>query len=191
MTNWNIHARAANGMRSISTGAVQRSSDAHLPQRISLAPFAVCIFSIPKQGIGGWSAKDATAEIDDSGLRAVARAHNGVFETSQGIPFRTPGDPDAKNIVFTSQWDNYPHEKSVPLSGKAAHAYLLMAGSTNSMQSRMDNGEIVVRLCRWHERAAGALQSDYLVAHRSGLPDRRLSVSRARPFAASRRPEDG
>jgi hypothetical protein len=32
----------------------------------------------------------------------------------------------------------------VPLTGKSSHAYLLMAGSTGPMQSRLDNGEVVV-----------------------------------------------
>jgi hypothetical protein len=32
----------------------------------------------------------------------------------------------------------------VPLAGKAAHAFLLMAGSTGALQSQLDNGEIVV-----------------------------------------------
>ena len=100
--------------------------------------------SIPKQGIGGWADMNATAEIDDAGLRAAARTHNGIVELPSGVPFRTPGEAEAKNILFTSQWDNYPHEKSVPLSGKARHLYLLMAGSTNYMQSRMDNGEVTV-----------------------------------------------
>jgi len=99
--------------------------------------------SIPKQGIGGWADMNATAEIDDSGLRAAARTHSGIVELPTGVPFRTPGGVEAKNIVFTSQWDNYPHEKSVPLSGKARHVYLLLAGSTNPMQSRMDNGEVI------------------------------------------------
>jgi len=61
-----------------------------------------------------------------------------------GVFFSTPSTPDANNILFTSQWKNYPQEHSVPLSGRASHAYLLMAGSTNFMQSRMDNGEVAV-----------------------------------------------
>ena len=32
----------------------------------------------------------------------------------------------------------------MPLSGSASYLYLLMAGTTNHMQSRFDNGEIVV-----------------------------------------------
>jgi hypothetical protein len=46
--------------------------------------------------------------------------------------------------VFTSQWDNYPREVTVPLNGKASRAFLLLAGSSNPMQSRFDNGEVVV-----------------------------------------------
>jgi hypothetical protein len=104
-------------------------------------------------------------------LRAAARAHDGVFTISQGVPFRTPGAPDAKNIVFTSQWDNYPHEKSIPLAGKAAHVYLMMAGSTNYMQSRMDNGEVVVayadgtseRLALQNPTTWWPIEQDYLI----------------------------
>jgi len=31
-----------------------------------------------------------------------------------------------------------------PAAGKAGHIYLLMAGSSSAMQSRIDNGEVVV-----------------------------------------------
>ena len=83
--------------------------------------------------------------IDDTGLRAASPAQNGGrFVLPDGMPFATPGPGDAKNIVFTSQWDNYPHEVTVPLAGKTSHAFLLMAGSTNRMQSRFDNGEVIV-----------------------------------------------
>jgi hypothetical protein len=47
-------------------------------------------------------------------------------------------------VVFVSQWDNYPAEVSVSLTGRASRAWLLMAGSTNPMQSRFDNGEVIV-----------------------------------------------
>jgi hypothetical protein len=60
------------------------------------------------------------------------------------VPFVTPGDPLEQNVVFTSQWDNYPTQATVPLGGRARHLHLLMAGSTNHMQSRFDNGEVVV-----------------------------------------------
>jgi hypothetical protein len=60
------------------------------------------------------------------------------------VSFATPGPGDAENIIFTSQWDNYPRETTVPLAGKARRVHLLMAGSTNAMQSRLDNGEVIV-----------------------------------------------
>ncbi len=103
-----------------------------------------CSLAIPKQGIGSWCNFAKAVEIDDTGLRTAADRNGGLFVLPQGVPFRIPGSGDADNVVFTSQWDNYPNDVSVPLAGSASHVYLLMAGSTNSMQSRFDNGEVVV-----------------------------------------------
>jgi hypothetical protein len=105
------------------------------------SPF--CSLAMPKQGIGGWSDFNARFDVDDSGLRAAARTNGGRFMV-QGVPFGILVESGAKNILFTSQWDNYPREFAVGLSGKASHAYLLMAGSSNPMQSRFNNGEVIV-----------------------------------------------
>jgi hypothetical protein len=59
-----------------------------------------------------------------------------------GIPFRTPSK--GRNIIYTSLWDNYPDSVTIPLKGRASYVHLLMAGSTNHMQSRIDNGLIIV-----------------------------------------------
>ena len=96
---------------------------------------------IPVQGIGEWCHPLLSAAIDDSGLRSLIREDR--FLTSLGVPFRMP--KEGKNIAFTSLWDNYPDSISVPLEGKASHAYLLLAGSTNHMQCRIANGIIRVR----------------------------------------------
>ncbi|MGA2751853.1 MAG: DUF4450 domain-containing protein [Verrucomicrobiota bacterium] len=98
----------------------------------------------PKQGIGGWCDFKTRFTVDDAGLRAAAARGGGKIILPNGVPLQTPGDADAKNIVFTSQWDNYPREVSVPLSGRSSHAFLLMAGSSNPMQSRFDNGAVIV-----------------------------------------------
>ncbi len=95
--------------------------------------------SLPEQGIGDWCSPKKTAKIDDSGLRAAVKG--GVF-TAVGVPFATP--KDGQNIAYTSLWDNYPDSISVTLKGKASHAYLLMAGSTNPMQSRIANAVVRV-----------------------------------------------
>lgn len=98
---------------------------------------------LPTQGIGNWAYPLVQPNISDSGLRQRAGEKN-EFITKQGIPFSTPSQYGAKNILFTSQWDNYPDSITVALTGKASQAHLLMAGSTNPMQSRMVNGEVVI-----------------------------------------------
>jgi hypothetical protein len=96
---------------------------------------------LPTQGIGNWAYPLVTAHINDSGLRKRAGV-KGEIIIKQGIPFATSSLSDNNNIVFTSQWDNYPKTINIPLTGEASHAYLLMAGSTDPMQSRMVNGLI-------------------------------------------------
>ena len=94
---------------------------------------------IPTQGIGEWCHPTLTADVNDSVFRSfIERDRINVA----GIHFRSP--KQGSNIVYTSLWDNYPDSVVVPLKGKASSAYLLMAGSTNHMQSRIDNGLIVV-----------------------------------------------
>jgi hypothetical protein len=110
--------------------------------RTPRSPFAS--LATPKQGIGGWCEPNAGFDVDDSGLRMLAGRNGGKIILPDGIPLATPGETSAKNIIFTSQWDNYPREVSVPLAGKSSHAFLLMAGSTDAMKSRLDNGEVIV-----------------------------------------------
>ncbi len=106
------------------------------------SPFAS--LATPDHGIGGWCEPTASFDVDDSGLRALAAGNAGKISLPDGIAFATPGESGTKNIIFTSQWDNYPREVSVPLTGKSSHAFLLMAGSTDAMKSRFDNGEVIV-----------------------------------------------
>lgn len=103
----------------------------------------VTTLQLPWQGIGDWPHSLRTFDVDDSGLRQLAGAKN-TIALPQGITFSTPGTQGINNILFTSQWDNYPKEKSIPLTGKASHAWFLMAGSTNPMQSQFDNGVLIV-----------------------------------------------
>ena len=63
-------------------------------------------------------------------------------ETNVQLDFRSPAN--GKNIAYASLWDNYPDSISIPLKGKASHAYLLMAGSTNPMQYAIENAVVKV-----------------------------------------------
>ncbi|WP_033147700.1 DUF4450 domain-containing protein [Prevotella sp. P6B1] len=94
---------------------------------------------IPTQGIGEWCHPKTTAEINDSVFRS--KVSKGIFNLA-GVPMKTP--TQGHNIVYTSLWENYPDAIDIPLKGKASRAYLLMAGSTNHMQSRIDNGQVKV-----------------------------------------------
>jgi hypothetical protein len=105
------------------------------PQTVSL--------QMPIHGYSDWTGPQKTFTVNDSGLRRAAGSA-GIYKLPTGILFKTPGEANAKNIAFTSQFDNYPRRLSVPLSGKSSHAYFLMAGSTNAMESQIDNGELVV-----------------------------------------------
>ena len=128
--------------------------------------------ALPKQGLGGWAGGVNTmAEIDDSGLRAVAAKAGGTILLPSGVVLATPGERDAKNVLFVSQWDNYPRESTVPLSGWAARAVLLMAGSTNPMQSRIDDGEVIAtyadgtteRLALYNPTSWWPIEQDYFI----------------------------
>ncbi|SMO41524.1 protein of unknown function [Chryseobacterium rhizoplanae] len=95
---------------------------------------------LPWQGIGNWCYPLTTTQIDDSGL--MKNRKNGKLDFL-GIPFLI--DDEEKNIVFTSQWDNFPKSVEIPVTGKGRKIYFLMAGSTNPMQSQITNGTITVQ----------------------------------------------
>ena len=100
---------------------------------------SVTTLQIPTQGIGEWCHPQYTAEINDSVLRTLI--NNDTYNVA-GVDFQIP--KEGKNIIYTSRWDNYPTRYSVSISGKAQYAYLLMAGSTNPMQSHIENAQVVV-----------------------------------------------
>jgi hypothetical protein len=96
---------------------------------------------IPKQGIGEWCHPELTAEINDSIFRTLIA--DDEYRTPLGIAFRQRSR--GYNIAYTSLWDNYPDSIVIPASGYATHAYLLMAGSTNHMQSRIANAVLTAQ----------------------------------------------
>ena len=95
---------------------------------------------IPVQGMGDWCVPSLLANIEDAGLRRTIK--DNVFDTGLGVTFRSPAQ--GFNVAYTSLWDNYPDSLSFALEGKASWAYLMLVGSTNNMQSRIDNAVITV-----------------------------------------------
>ena len=115
-----------------------RVDDIFRQQYLSPRPQTTTL-QIPTQGIGEWCHPQLTADINDSVFRSLIV--NGRMVVAN-VPFSTP--EQGRNIIYTSLWDNYPDAVTMPLKGRAAVAHLLMAGSTNHMQSRIDNGLVVV-----------------------------------------------
>lgn len=146
VTNWKLDpARASITWETIDLSGRFNDKLTRIFQADYLSPRSpFCSLAIPKHGIGGWCVFDPKVEIDDTGLRAASGANGGVYPSPLGIPFRTTGPGDGNNILFVSQWDNHPREASIPLKGRATRICMLMAGSTNPMQSRISNGEVRV-----------------------------------------------
>jgi hypothetical protein len=144
ITNWDVQLESFK-QRTVDLSAFfnDKVTQIFKNKYLSPRPTAGPTLQLPWQGFGDWPSALVVPEIDDAGLRKLAGTAN-QFVLPQGVRFSTPGEANKQNILFTSQWDNYPTEKSVPLSGKAEHVYLLMAGSTNHMQSQFDNGAVIV-----------------------------------------------
>ena len=144
IVNWNIAIPFAKKMETISLQPYLNDKLTQIFKNQYLSPRPVApTLQLPTQGIGEWTYPLRTADINDSGLRKLA-ATNNIFQLPQGIPFSTNSDSSVNNIAFTSQWDNYPRSIKIPIAGNASHAYLLMAGSTNPMQSRFENGIVLI-----------------------------------------------
>ncbi len=122
--------------------------------------------ALPAQGLGAWAGHvNASATIDDGGLRRA----KGELRLPDGGRFATP--VAGRNALFVSHWDNYPTEATVPLTGRGRFVRLLMTGTTNAMQSRIDNGEVIVtyadggreRLALHNPTTWWPIERDYLI----------------------------
>jgi hypothetical protein len=144
VTNWRV-ARAPASLEPIDLTPHFNDRVTQIFRNEYLAPRSPHVsLAVPRHGYGNWCKPGETFEVDDGGLRRAADEGSGRIILPPGIPFATPGVGDARNIVFTSRWENYPAEASISLAGRASHVYLLMAGSTFSTLSQFDNGEVIV-----------------------------------------------
>ncbi|MGS2762602.1 DUF4450 domain-containing protein [Sinomicrobium sp. M5D2P9] len=142
--DWDVKTPTGSQWETLDLSSFFNSSVTDIFRNEYLSPRPVSpTLQLPVHGIGNWCYPKVETDIDDSGWRKKAGKDNHV-ETPQGIPFMTPGEKEKDNIVFTSMWDNYPEEIAIPLYGKASHLYMVMAGSTNPMQSRIINGVVTV-----------------------------------------------
>lgn len=112
-------------------------------QYLSPRPTAATL-QLPYQGIGNWCYPLTNALIDDRGLRKQAEQGNGIIHYQQ-ISYATPADTNNNNIAFVSKWDNFSDTLTVkPIQKRGRRLHLILAGTTNPMQSRMENGKLLV-----------------------------------------------
>lgn len=143
LLNWQLTASSDSKFEKIDCSKYFNDKVTSIFKQSYLSPRPTApTLQLPVQGIGNWCYPLVQPVIDDAGLRKAAV--NNEYVLPQNIPFATPSDTLARNIIFTSKWDNYPDSAVIPLTGSAKHAYYLLAGSTNTMQTRLINGELHV-----------------------------------------------
>ena len=144
-TNWDIPASNQNNLETVPLSDHFNATVNSIfePKYLSPRPDTPTL-QLPITGIGNWCYPNVADDvvIDDTGLRTKAGS-KGFIVSPQQIPFATKSNT-GNNVVFTSQWDTYPNSVSIPISGKAQHAYLMMTGTTNPMQTQMTNGSVTI-----------------------------------------------
>lgn len=75
-------------------------------------------------------------------LAALTDSH-GRIATPPGVPFTSFAAE--RNVAFTSRWDNWPTVVEIPVARCAHVAWVLVAGSTFPMQTRIANAELRFR----------------------------------------------
>lgn len=117
----------------------------HLFHQQYLSPrWSYTTLALPTQGIGEWCHPADSFHVDNTGVRTLTAAGKGILQTSLSVPFLLQPGRNGNNVLFTSWWDNYPTSVTLPLQGQASHLYMMMVGTTNAMQCRIENGIIRV-----------------------------------------------
>jgi len=80
--------------------------------------------------------------LNDQG-KPVSLLRDNQRVTPQGVPFVAP--TPTHNVAFTSLWDNWAAQVTVPVNQSAAAVWLLVAGSTQPLQGRIANAVVHFR----------------------------------------------
>lgn len=143
--NWNIKPSKIKGTKAVDLSGFYNDQITRVFENKYLSPRpAVTTLQLPTQGIGNWCYPLIKPVLEDDGLKNKLAENKGQINFDEKLSFRIPFQPHDKNVVFTSQWDNFPTKINIPLTGSASHVYLLMGGTTNPMQSRIVNGTVSI-----------------------------------------------
>jgi len=81
-------------------------------------------------------------EIELGNISKLLDAEGRIF-TPQRVPFTRFAME--RNVAFTSLWDNWPRSVTIPVRRKSEAVWLLVAGTTNPMQTKIANAELRFR----------------------------------------------
>jgi len=81
-------------------------------------------------------------EIDLGYVSKLLDAEGRIL-TPQHVPFSRFATE--RNVAFTSLWDNWPRSLTIPVNQTSEAVWLLLAGTTNPMQTRIANAEVRFR----------------------------------------------
>lgn len=144
VVNWNLKNSTESRYETVDISNVYNDRVSQIYRHSYKTPRTIyTTLQLPIHGYGNWCAKESNPNISEKCFGDALEG--GILQTSAGVPFLADDGKNRNNIVFTSLWDNFPDSVTVKLAGKARHAYLLMAGSTNHMQSQFRNGVVTVR----------------------------------------------
>ncbi|WP_353138725.1 glycogen debranching protein, partial [Pseudopedobacter sp.] len=143
--NWNIKPVKIKEAITVDLSGFYNNQITRIFENKYLTPRpAVTTLQLPVQGIGNWCYPLIKPVLEDDGLKNKLAENGGKIPFNEKIAFAIREGKAGRNVVFTSQWDNFPTKVNIPLTGTASHIYLLMGGSTNPMQSRIVNGVVSV-----------------------------------------------
>jgi len=102
-----------------------------------------CSLRLATDGYSTWqqvlSKNSHVPEIDLSAVPALTDG-NGRILAGKNVPFLWSNGN--RNIAFTSQWDNWPKQITVPVNATGNAVWFLLCGTTDPMEVRIANAEL-------------------------------------------------
>jgi hypothetical protein len=102
-----------------------------------------CSLRLATDGYSTWQMsggpKMSTPTVKLNSVESLTDGHGNILAGSV-VPFPAPAE--GKNIAFTSLWDNWPHQVSVPVNKSGKAIWFLVCGTTNHMEVRISNAQL-------------------------------------------------
>jgi hypothetical protein len=96
-------------------------------------------------GYSSWTFHHWNTGAPEIGLENISKLQDGEnqIRVTSNVPLQWSAK-SKNNILFTSLWDNYPDESTIPINDSGKAICFLVCGSTNVMQCSIANGALEV-----------------------------------------------